>query len=105
MGGLAHAQRLGGSPRSRPPTGMNTPNATQQWSDLGGRVLYANGMQPAVRIQVNLLRNAGASAGVTYTNSQGEFEFPNLTRTVYTIEVAVEGYQPARERVDLYLGA
>ncbi len=44
-------------------------------------------------------------AGVTYTNSQGEFEFPNLTRTVYTIEVAVEGYQPVRERVDLYLGA
>jgi tetratricopeptide (TPR) repeat protein len=42
---------------------------------------------------------------MAFTNEQGEFEFVGLARAMYIVEVAVEGYQPVRERVDLYLGA
>ncbi len=68
-------------------------------------MLYADGMRPAARIQVNLLRTAGVLAEATFTNSQGEFEFRSLVRAVYVVEVAAEGYRPVRERVDLYLSS
>ena len=104
LSGFAHGQSQTG-PRPRPPAGSTAPSITESWFYVGGRVLYADRLRPAVRIQVNLLRNAGALAGTAFTNPQGEFEFVGLARAMYIVEVAVEGYQPVRERVDLYLGS
>lgn len=101
FGLLAHAQQTG--PRPRRPTGSTMPETESFY--LGGRVLTADRMQPVPRVMVTLLGSGGQRVGVTFTDNKGEFDFRGLRRGVYSVEVADENYEPAWERVDLYLGS
>lgn len=93
--------------RPRPPTGHIPPGGAVmgQHVSLSGRVLYGDVMRPAVRIQVRILATNSAPIGMTFTDGRGEFEFIGLSRATYVVEVSEDGYQSARERVELYLGS
>lgn len=73
--------------------------------ELSGRVLFSQQFKPAQRVMVKLVTIGGALISTTYTDERGKFDFPNLTRAVYIIQIEEEGYQPAQERVDLYRGS
>lgn len=101
---FADAQRTG--PRPRPPTGSSVRTRLPARSFyLAGRVLYGGTMKRAERVQVRLFGSGGSLVGFTFTDNGGEFEFQRLPRAVYIVEVAHEGYDVVRARVDLYLGS
>lgn len=100
----AQAQR---GPQPRSPSAANVPSSIPRLESfyLGGRILYAENMKFAPQVPVKLLGSGGALVGMTFSNDQGQFEFHDLRRAVYLVEVAEEGYEVVRERVDLYLGS
>lgn len=72
---------------------------------LRGRVILGGKFEPAQRVQVKLVNVVGAPISTAVTDERGGFEFLNLARAVYVVQVQEEGYEPVQERVDMHNGS
>jgi tetratricopeptide (TPR) repeat protein len=70
-------------------------------SQLSGLVRYANGNSPAENALVRLDAYHGGYIGDVQTDRSGRFVFTGLAGQEYDLTVAVPGYLPAKEHVDL----
>lgn len=68
---------------------------------LAGWVRYADTMQPAENVRVELTTRAMQLVHTTFTRADGGFEFRALSAGEYALVVAVEGFEPVREVVEL----
>lgn len=68
---------------------------------LAGWVRYADTMQPAENVRVDLTTRAMQLVHTTFTRADGGFEFRALSAGEYALVVAVEGFEPVREVVEL----
>lgn len=68
---------------------------------LAGWVRYADTMQPAENVRVDLTTRAMQLVHTTFTRADGGFEFRSLAAGEYALVVAVEGFEPVRELVEL----
>ncbi len=94
--GWAHAQR--------PPRQPQRPQRQESLS-ISGRVLFDMNLKEMPSVLIKLLTSFGIPMQQTFTRSRGEFEFRNLKPNQYVLEVAEEGYQVARQTVDLAFGS
>ncbi len=97
--GWAHAQR--------PEQQQRQPRLPQRRESLSisGRVLFDRNLKEMASVLIKLLTNSGIPMQQTFTRSRGEFEFRNLKPGQYVLEVVEEGYQVARQTVDLSFGS
>jgi tetratricopeptide (TPR) repeat protein len=77
---------------------VDTPSRTYQ---LRGSVRSAANDMPLEMVRVELKRFTGEIVGMTFTRSNGEFEYNGLNSGEYVLEVNHPGYEPARERVEI----
>lgn len=57
---------------------------------------------PLEMIRVELRRTTGETVSITFTRSNGEFEFTGLSNGIYAIVVEERGYEPVRENVEVF---
>ncbi len=68
---------------------------------IRGSLRLASNNQAAEMIKVELKKFTGEVVSVSYTRSNGEFEFGGLTSGAYVIVVDEEGFEPINESVEL----
>ena len=69
--------------------------------EIHGRVLLPNGQPAPVGTVVTLEAPGGGFNGQAMTNSQGKFDFPQMSAGLYEVHVRVFGYLPEEQTVDL----
>lgn len=69
--------------------------------EIHGRVLLSNGQPAPVGTVVTLETPGGGFNGQAQTNSQGKFEFPQMTPAVYDVHVRAFGYLPESQTMDM----
>ncbi|MCZ6490996.1 MAG: tetratricopeptide repeat protein [Acidobacteria bacterium] len=94
--GWAHAQR--------PPRQPQGPQRQESLS-ISGRVLFDRNLKEMPSVLIKLLTSFGMPMQQTFTRSRGEFEFRNLRPGQYMVEVVEEGYEVARQTVELAFGS
>lgn len=87
--GLANAQA----------TGQRSPR-TQEFV-IRGRIVLDTPQPPADRIEVRLERTGRQLIDTVFSDSIGNFMFRNVLPETYYVAIEVEGFEPARERVEL----
>jgi tetratricopeptide (TPR) repeat protein len=68
---------------------------------LAGWVRYADTMQPAENVRVDLTTRAMQLVHTTFTRADGAFEFRSLAAGEYALEVNADGFEPVREVIEL----
>jgi hypothetical protein len=76
----------------------DTPVRTYQ---IRGSIRSAVNDQPLEMVRVDLKMFTGETVATAITRSNGEFEFVGLRQGEYFIEVSHDGFEPARERVEI----
>jgi Flp pilus assembly protein TadD len=76
----------------------NAVQAQQQEGNVAGEIRLLDGTFPNDRLQVSLERY-GSVVGVTYCDSEGRFNFPDVSAGTYSVVVRADGFQPVREHV------
>jgi tetratricopeptide (TPR) repeat protein len=82
------------------PPPRTTPSTPRTFG-IRGSLRFASNNAAAEMIKIELKRFTGETVSVTYTRSNGEFEFGNLETGQYIITVREEGYELLEERVEL----
>jgi tetratricopeptide (TPR) repeat protein len=91
--GFAHAQ-------TTPSTANRDLPARLQ--SIRGNVRFEQNVQSAEMVKVELRKFSGEIAGVTFTRSNGEFEFAGLYNGTFYVVVEETGYEPVRQAVQIY---
>lgn len=76
---------------------------TEDYS-IRGRLVFPVPHPPDQRILIQLERTGLQVVGNAFTDSIGNFEFRNLQPGTYYLHVSVEGFEEARQMVELYSG-
>ncbi|MGH9792013.1 MAG: hypothetical protein ACRD5W_12455, partial [Candidatus Acidiferrales bacterium] len=83
------------------PPGPSGPMVPTRTSMIRGSLRLASNNQAAEMIKVELKKFTGEVVSVSYTRSNGEFEFGGLGSGAYVIVVDEEGFEPINESVEL----
>ena len=87
--GLAHAQA----------TGQRSPRNEEYV--IRGKIVFDSPYAPDERIEIRLERSGQQLIDTVFSDGVGNFMFRNLLPELYYVRVKVEGYEEARERVEL----
>ncbi|MGH9811833.1 MAG: tetratricopeptide repeat protein [Candidatus Acidiferrales bacterium] len=83
--------------------GLNA-GGPQRRYDIQGRVVDAATSEPVFSASVVLGRVGGVPMGQTITDAMGNFYFSDLSPGTYELDVRAQGYDNARESVQLTIG-
>lgn len=89
LSGLAHAQA----------TGQRSPRNEEYV--IRGKIVFDSPYAPDERIEIRLERSGQQLIDTVFSDGVGNFMFRNLLPELYYVRVKVEGYEEARERVEL----
>lgn len=78
-----------------------TPSPVERMFSIRGSLRFASNNTAAEMIRVELKKFTGETVALTYTRSNGEFEFGTLPTGQYIIAVDETGYEQIEERVEL----
>ena len=87
--GLAHAQA----------TGQRSPRNSE--FVIRGKLVFDSPYPPDERIEIRLERSGRQLIDTVFSDGVGNFMFRNLLPDLYFVRVKVDGYEEARERVEL----
>jgi tetratricopeptide (TPR) repeat protein len=76
------------------------PRVTEEIS-IRGKVILGNARTGDQLIEVRLERSGGQVLNIAYTDGAGNFEFKNIEAAQYWVAVNADGYEPARESVEV----
>ncbi|HLY62297.1 MAG TPA: tetratricopeptide repeat protein [Terriglobia bacterium] len=69
-----------------------------------GKVRVEGGQVPGVGVNVRIETEDGEVVAQSPVSSGGGFSFPSIKKGIYTVVVTCEGYETARQQIDLTLG-
>ncbi len=87
----------------RPTTDATAPNLSGMGQGLSirGTVRLASTEQTLEMVQVDLVHSYGDLVATSITRANGDFEFSGITPGNYALVIAMRGYEPVRENVQL----
>lgn len=78
-----------------------TPAPAERMFSIRGSLRFASNNTAAEMIRIELKKFTGETVALTYTRSNGEFEFGSLPTGQYIIAVDESGYEQLEERVEI----
>src|SRR5712691_4242875 len=69
---------------------------------IRGKLIVANSRDADERVEVRLEKATMQVIQTTYTDSAGGFEFRGLAPGSYFISIAIEGYEPVHQQVEIF---
>ncbi len=79
-----------------------TPDSTIRTYSIRGSVRSALNDVALEMVRVDLVRFTGETIGTSFSRNNGEFEFTGITGGEYFLDVKLEGYEPLREKVEIF---